>query len=140
MSAKKRKSNRATRDARRATNTVRNPYARPRSLKPAVTVLPPIVRRNLPRSDGQWASFAEQRGRSYATAGFPCWSIWHRCLYRSGVQDRCLKVFEVPTLGVAAEAGALRRLQERMVGFDVEKILVYAVDKITPPRYEEHGV
>lgn len=121
-------------------STIRNPNARPTSAARRAWVtkdlVPPrIVERPLPRDAGQWGWVADIRGQCFAELGFACWQIWHRCFYLGGRSDRHVKYLEVPLVGAPTREQALEQMATRMVGFGVEYVEVYAVDRFDPSSW-----
>ncbi len=105
-----------------------------RAWLPPLALQPPEVveRPRRPSETGNWAWLADVRGPCFAEIGIACWQIWHRCFYRGGQVDRHVKVLEVPVVGAKTRADALRVLAERMVGFAIARVEVYAADKFEP--------
>lgn len=116
--------------ATKAEPGIRNPFARPRScLRPVRAGRPAIVER--PDLEAM-ARFAYQRGLELSGENPRAWRIWHRCVYASGLFDRICRVSD---FAADSREEAIEALRERMTGFDVERVIVFRVDR--PQTTEE---
>jgi hypothetical protein len=111
--------------------TLRNPHARPRrgSHRPVIeTALCGVVDRCGERLEPRMTILSED---PLGWDNMAKWSILYRCRYRSGHEDRELHELDIVAAG---PAGALERLQRRLIGFDVDVLEIFA---LRPPLSRE---